>query len=150
MPGPGSRSSISVPHRMQRMWMSTSLIAADFSVELLLTVSSRPARVDQMLPAVILAAGMSTRMGRTKAILPLSGGETFVTHLVRTFLEADADEVVVVVGHDAEQVVKILDQARLTPRIVLNPAFASGQFSSVLAGLAAIDRPGVQGMLMTL
>jgi CTP:molybdopterin cytidylyltransferase MocA len=103
-----------------------------------------------MIPAVILAAGMSTRMGRTKATLPLSGGETFVTRLVRTFLDAGVDEVVVVVGHDAEHVVRTLEQARLTPRIVLNPAYASGQFSSLLAGLAAIDRPGVQGMLMTL
>jgi CTP:molybdopterin cytidylyltransferase MocA len=103
-----------------------------------------------MIPAVILAAGMSTRMGRTKATLPLDGGETFVTRLVRTFLDAEVDEVVVVLGHDAEQVVQILEQARLTPRVVLNPAYRSGQFSSVLAGVAAIDRPGVQGMLMTL
>jgi CTP:molybdopterin cytidylyltransferase MocA len=103
-----------------------------------------------MIPAVILAAGMSTRMGRTKATLPLDAGETFVTRLVRTFLDAGVDEVVVVLGHDAEQVVQILEQAQLRLRVVLNPAYASGQFSSVLAGLAAIDRPGVQGMLMTL
>src|SRR5688572_13123946 len=95
-----------------------------------------------MIPAVILAAGMSTRMGCTKATLPLRG-ETFVTRLVRTLLEAEVDEVVVVVGHDAEHVVHALAQAQLTPRVVPNPAYVSGQFSSVLAGLAAIDRPEI-------
>ena len=38
----------------------------------------------RMIPAVVLAAGKSTRMGRTKALLPL-GGETFVSRIVHYF-----------------------------------------------------------------
>jgi molybdenum cofactor cytidylyltransferase len=38
----------------------------------------------------------------------------------------------------------------LSPRFVLNPHYESGQLSSLLAGLNAIDRPGVTAMLLTL
>jgi molybdenum cofactor cytidylyltransferase len=105
-----------------------------------------------MVPAVVLAAGRSTRMGRTKALLPIGadGGETFLTRIVRTFRAAGVDETIVVLGHDADAVAECLAKARLSPRIVLNPHYDSGQLSSVLAGLNAIDHPGVSAMLLTL
>ncbi len=102
-----------------------------------------------MIPALVLAAGKSTRMGRTKALLPL-GGETFVSRIVRTFREAGVNEVVVVVGHDAERVSEALRRLEPPPRIVLNPEYESGQLSSILAGLRVVDRPGVTAMLLTL
>ena len=41
-----------------------------------------------MIPALVLAAGRSSRMGRAKATLPLDGGDSFLTRIVRTFLDA--------------------------------------------------------------
>ena len=102
-----------------------------------------------MIPAVVLAAGKSSRMGRTKALLPL-GGETFVSRIVRTFRSAGVEDVVVVVGHDAELVSNALSGMDLAPRVILNTDYESGQLSSILAGLRAVDRPGVAAMLMTL
>ncbi len=52
-----------------------------------------------MIPAIVLAAGCSTRMGRSKAMLPLDGGDTFLTRIVRTFRAAGIDDVVIVLGH---------------------------------------------------
>lgn len=103
-----------------------------------------------MVPVVVLAAGTSSRMGRPKAILPLPNGDTFLSRIVGTFLDAGIDDVVVVVGHEAEAVVSAFGPTGLAARFVLNPDFALGQFSSILAGLRAIDRPGVAGMLLTL
>jgi molybdenum cofactor cytidylyltransferase len=102
-----------------------------------------------MIPALVLAAGKSTRMGQTKALLPL-GAETFVSRIVGTFRAAGVEDVVVVVGHDAARVSDALSQLEPPPRIVLNPEYESGQLSSILAGLRAIDRPGVTAMLLTL
>ena len=102
-----------------------------------------------MIPALILAAGKSTRMGRTKALLPL-GAETFISRIVRTFRAAGVEDVVVVVGHDAERVSAALVQLDPPPRIVVNPEYESGQLSSILAGLRVVDRPGVTAMLLTL
>lgn len=103
-----------------------------------------------MIPAVILAAGMSTRMGRAKALLPVSETDTFVSRIVRTFLEAGVDDVVVVLGHDADAIAGSLVQSGVAVRFVINQAYQTGQSSSVLRGLNAIDRPGVTAMLLTL
>lgn len=104
----------------------------------------------RVVPAVVLAAGTSSRMGRPKAILPLANGDTFLSRIVGTFLDAGIDDVVVVVGHEADAVISAFIRSGLAARFVLNPDFARGQFSSILAGLRAIDRPGVAAMLLTL
>jgi molybdenum cofactor cytidylyltransferase len=103
-----------------------------------------------MIPAIILSAGKSSRMGRTKAIMPLNDGHTFVSRIVTTFREADVDDIVIVVGHDSDAVTNAVETAGLSARVVLNRAYESGQLSSILAGLSVADRPGVQGVLLTL
>lgn len=105
---------------------------------------------DEVIPALVLAAGKSTRMGRPKATLPLAGGGTFLTRIVATFLEAGVDDVVVVVGHEAEAVAREFDRSGLRARFVENPSFELGQWTSLVAGLDLIDRPGVSAALVTL
>src|SRR5262249_30410520 len=92
----------------------------------------------------------STRMGRPKATLPLPGGETFLSRIVRTFHDAGIEEVIVVVGHEAEAVRTSLSATGLTARFVENPEYESGQFSSLARGLNVVDRPGVSALLLTL
>jgi len=89
-------------------------------------------------------------MGRPKATLPLDDADTFLTRIIRTFQEAQVDDVVVVLGYEAQAILKSVERSGLSPRFVVNEQFESGQLSSVLAGLRAIDRPGVNAMLMTL
>lgn len=103
-----------------------------------------------MIPAVILAAGLSTRMGRLKALLPFNEHETFLAHIVRSFREASVESVVVVAGHEADAVAAEVERAAPSARVLRNPHYEQGQFSSVLTALDAIDRPGVEGMLLTL
>ena len=104
----------------------------------------------RVIPAVILAAGLSTRMGRPKPLLPLSNGETFLTRIVRSFVESGVDDVVVVLGHEGDAVAATLIESGAAARFVVNEAYRTGQLSSVLRGLNAIDRPGVRAMLLTL
>lgn len=103
-----------------------------------------------MIPALLLAAGRSSRMGRAKATLPLGERDTFLTRIVRTFQEAGVDDVVIVLGHDAEAIAAAFASSGLRARFVLNADYDRGQLSSLLAGLAVVDRPGVQAMLVTL
>jgi molybdenum cofactor cytidylyltransferase len=103
-----------------------------------------------MIPAVVLAAGKSTRMGRAKATLPLGPSDTFLTRIVRTCQEAEVDDIVVVLGHDAETIRESVTTRGLMPRFVINPDYENGQLSSILTGLGAIDRPGVTAMLLML
>ena len=105
----------------------------------------------RMIPAVVLAAGKSTRMGgRTKALLAVDERDTFVSRIVRTFHAAGVEEIVVVAGHEAGRLTAAVEAGRLAARVVLNEAFESGQLSSLLAGLRAVDRPGVEAILLTL
>jgi molybdenum cofactor cytidylyltransferase len=103
-----------------------------------------------MIPAVVLAAGRSTRMGRAKATLPIGGDDTFLTRIVRTFLAAGVDDVVIVVGHEAEAVVSSFAASGLPARFVVNRDYDRGQLSSLVTGLGVVDRPGVAAVLITL
>jgi molybdenum cofactor cytidylyltransferase len=86
--------------------------------------------------AVVLAAGLSSRMGGPHKLLLDVGGEPMLRRVVRSVLALDPAEVVVVTGHRAEEVVAVL--AGLPVRFVHNPAFAEGQPGSVVAGVRAL------------
>ena len=89
-------------------------------------------------------------MGRPKATLPLDGGDTFLTRIVRTFRAAGVDDVIVVVGHDAEAIVASFAESDLRARFVMNAAYDRGQLTSLVTGINAVDRPGVSAVLVTL
>jgi molybdenum cofactor cytidylyltransferase len=104
-----------------------------------------------MTAAVILAAGLSTRMGgRSKALLRFDDRDVFVTRIIRTLHDAGITDVVVVTGHQADAVRGAVEAAGLAARCVHNDAYRSGQFSSLLAGLDVIDRDDVDGTLLAL
>src|SRR2546427_11864882 len=100
-----------------------------------------------VIPAIVLAAGRSSRMGRAKATLPLDNGDTFLTRIVRTFRDAGVDDVIVVVGHDADAIASSFSESGLPARFVVNAEYDRGQLSSLVAGLAVVDRPGLAAAL---
>jgi molybdenum cofactor cytidylyltransferase len=89
-------------------------------------------------------------MGTAKATLPIDDRDTFLSRIVRTLLAAGADDVVVVLGHDAGPVAASLAASGLPARFTLNRDYDRGQLSSLQAGLAFVDRPGVAAVLVTL
>jgi molybdenum cofactor cytidylyltransferase len=86
--------------------------------------------------AVVLGAGTSTRLGRPKQLLELDG-RPLLQHMVDV-VSPSFDGVVIVLGHEAERI-----EAALTfpanARVVVNERYPTGQASSVLAGVAAVD-----------
>lgn len=103
-----------------------------------------------VIPALVLAAGRSSRMGRAKALLPIDDRDTFLSRIVRTFVDAGVDDVVVVVGHEPDAIVHSLAATGLPARVAVNREYDRGQLSSLVAGLGVIDRPGVSAALVTL
>jgi molybdenum cofactor cytidylyltransferase len=85
------------------------------------------------MPAIILAAGESRRMGRPKALLPFRGG-TFISVLAET-LGSCCSPVYAVFGFDAEQLMK-----NAPPSVVAveNPDYRQGMLTSLQAGLHAL------------
>jgi molybdenum cofactor cytidylyltransferase len=84
---------------------------------------------------ILLAAGLSRRMGRAKLLLPLEG-RPVVRHAAEGLLAAGIDPLTAVVGPDGEAVAAAL--ADLPVRIVVNPHPEAGQASSLVAGIAAL------------
>ena len=93
--------------------------------------------------AILLAAGVSRRMGTLKALLDWRG-RFLIIHQIVALREAGADEVVVVLGHRADEL-----QARIgvnsdvyalgNVRCVVNPDYAQGKTTSIKTGLRSIS-----------
>ena len=85
--------------------------------------------------AIVLAAGMSTRMGAHKLLLPL-GQTTVIARVVDALARSAIERTFVVVGHEGGRVAEALADRKVT--IVTNPDYAKGMLSSVRAGLTAL------------
>lgn len=104
-----------------------------------------------MIPGIVLSAGDSSRMGRPKALLPIGPkGESFLQRIARVLREGGAEEVIVVLGRDADLVRAAMPLAPHEMRLIDNKNYEQGQLSSLLTGLRAADRPGVRAVLVTL
>ena len=90
---------------------------------------------DLKVAVVLLAAGLSRRMGERNKLLVEIGGEPLVRRTARRFLAAGVD-VYAVIGHEAEAVRAAL--AGLPLSFVENPNFAEGKASSARAGVDAV------------
>jgi molybdenum cofactor cytidylyltransferase len=86
--------------------------------------------------AIVLAAGLSRRMGRPKLLLDL-GGKPVIRHTLERLVAADMDEILVVVGPEHAALERALDGLRV--RFVVNPTPEAGQGSSVRAGVRALS-----------
>jgi molybdenum cofactor cytidylyltransferase len=102
-----------------------------------------------MIAGLILAAGRSTRMGRSKALLLAPCGRTFVARLVETLNEGGIDSPFVVGRPDDDLLKSAVQSLESRGRWVENPdADSGGQLSSLLAGLRKADRPGVRALMV--
>jgi molybdenum cofactor cytidylyltransferase len=101
----------------------------------------RPGR--QRIGAVVLAAGQSRRMGKENKLLKSYEGEPLVRHTVTRVKQADIASLVVVTGHQREEVEEVLSP--LDVKTVYCPDHADGLSASLRTGLANLpdDLDGV-------
>ena len=95
---------------------------------------------------VVLAAGASRRMGRLKQLLPLGGG-TLLDAVLRAARAARLDELVLVLGAEAERILATVDTRGV--RVVVAADHAEGMGASLRTGVAALD-PQVERVLVLL
>ncbi|MFD2180487.1 nucleotidyltransferase family protein [Veronia pacifica] len=86
---------------------------------------------------VLLAAGLSRRMGEVNKLLLDIDGQPMVARMAKMFSETGAGDLVCVTGFEVEHVTEAL--AGMSVRAVHNPDFEDGQQSSVLVGLNAVS-----------
>lgn len=86
----------------------------------------------KLYDTLVLAAGMSTRMGRWKLILPLEG-KTVIERSVSNALRA-SKRVILVGGYRIEELEKLF-KAYTGVEIVFNEKYQRGMFSSIKCGV---------------
>ena len=97
-----------------------------------------------MVGAIVLAAGLSRRMGEENKLLLPFGEKTVLETTLDNILSSNIDVVLIVIGHEAQQVKKVLDDYlrrntgfRRKFFIIENPDFEKGMTTSIQAGVRA-------------
>jgi molybdenum cofactor cytidylyltransferase len=85
--------------------------------------------------AILLAAGRSRRMGAFKPLLPF-GDRTVIECCIAKLRAADVDEIVVVLGHRAEEVREQLKHSQVS--FAVNPDPDSEMSASIALGVAQV------------
>lgn len=88
------------------------------------------------IAAIILAAGRSSRMGSNKLTLLLEG-KPVLRHIVDTVQLSKAHSIIVVLGHEAEQVQALLEDDGIA--FVFNDQYRQGLSTSLKAGISALS-----------
>jgi len=93
---------------------------------------------EHRIPVIVLAAGMSRRMGSTKALLDF-GGRPLIARIIESFQAASIDEIIVVTGHEPEKIKSALPEFNVN--FVHNDRYeGGGMLSSVQTGVSAMSR----------
>ena len=97
------------------------------------------------ITGLVLAAGESRRMGVTKQLLPF-GHNTILGQVIRNALESNLDEIVVVLGYQAQEIGQNISDAPV--KVVVNPEFREGLSSSIKKGLSNITETSAVMILL--
>jgi molybdenum cofactor cytidylyltransferase len=92
--------------------------------------------ISPKIAGIILAAGKAERMDKVKQLLSFRE-TTILGQVVKNALGSSLYEVIVVLGHAAEEIRPVIDLGGT--RIVINADYTDGQSTSLKAGLSAIS-----------
>jgi len=103
--------------------------------------------VTKNIVGVVLAAGQSRRMGHANKLTMLVDGTPMVARVVDTLQRSDLERVLVVTGHEPEEIRNALSGREV--ELVHNPDFEEGMGTSVRVGVTALG-DDVDGVLIAL
>ena len=101
----------------------------------------------QRVAAVVLAGGLSRRMGASKPLLPW-GRTTVIERIIQVLIPFHLSEIIVVTGYKAEEVEAVLKDYPV--KTVFNPIYVKGEMlSSLQTGIRSIS-PDIGSALVVL
>lgn len=84
---------------------------------------------------MVLAAGMSRRMGKTNKLLEPVRKKPMVAHVISAALNSASHNTIVITGHQQKEVKQVANCS--DAEYLFNPDFATGMASSIVAGVTA-------------
>ena len=100
---------------------------------------------DIKIAGIILAAGKSSRLGKSKQILAFKE-KTILHEIIKNALNSLLYEIIVVLGHNADKIKKKVDFSKV--KVALNIDYKKGQSSSIQKGLKLISDNCIGGMFL--
>jgi len=98
-----------------------------------------------MIAAIVLAAGMSQRMGKPKLLLKLND-DTIIEHIIKELQQSNIDSIVVVLGHNPQSLIELL--SKYSVRTVINKNYKDGMTSSFKVGLNEVKNTADAALLV--
>ena len=98
------------------------------------------------ISAIFLAAGESKRMGQPKLLLPFADS-TILEQALDRLLKANVDEVIVVLGAEAEQTMEKI--AHRPVKVAINPDYRQGMGTSIAKGVSLVNE-GARPIMLVL
>ena len=96
---------------------------------------------------VVLAAGLSSRMGAANKLTKKWQGKPLVRHVVDAAIASELEGTMVMMGHEAEKVAELLPPS---VTMVSNPDYESGMASSLRRAAEAALESEAEGLLVLL
>lgn len=87
-----------------------------------------------MISGIVLAAGESKRMGRTKQLLSF-GSSTILEHVVDNLLRSKVGEVILVLGHESGRIKARFEGSPI--KLAVNADYQQGMSTSIRCGILA-------------
>lgn len=104
--------------------------------------------IQRPIAAVILAAGLSSRMGQSKMLLEWSDNKTIIEYIISQLISARLEHITVVTGHKGKEIKTLLKSQDVD--LVHNRSYKSGEMlSSLKVGLSALP-DNIMAALITL
>ncbi|MGB2714119.1 MAG: nucleotidyltransferase family protein [Vicinamibacterales bacterium] len=103
-----------------------------------------------MVPGAVLAAGRSSRMGRSKALLPFGRAHplTFLQRVAESMQRAGLEDILIVGRENDAELIRSVERLSVRTEFIPNVNHERGQLTSIVAAVNAVDHPGVRGLLI--
>lgn len=92
--------------------------------------------MNKSFTTILLAAGLSSRMGKLKALLDWQG-KPLITYQIKQMKAANINDIHVVLGYKADKIKKYIYQEDVNA--IINERYEEGKSSSIRAGAASVD-----------
>lgn len=102
--------------------------------------------MEPFISAIVLAAGMSKRMGKLKQLIKV-GDRSLLENTLSAVRESRVSETILVLGYQAELIERTVSVDRAT-RIVVNESYEKGMSTSIQAGLQKISPQSAAALIV--
>lgn len=96
--------------------------------------------VSKKFSAIILAAGLSTRMGRPKLLLPFNEQLTFIEQIVNTYRDSGCEDIFLVVNEVSARLLEKQQLKLKNTRLIINPHPEWQKFYSLQLAVSAMKK----------